>query len=346
MSSNFKSNVTRHVQNRHRALYDFWTGSGKMPDATLEAHCDIVYTLYLLAESKAISPAAISEFLAYASKLELPGWKVKSGNSNKISVHNCAYLFGVLNLLHEDPGPLYDVVLDGRTLLMSEIVNEKNSLPVFPRKWAHHNWRVSHWLGGIPSILLSMERSGSRYGRPFWGMASRVRDALDSVISSKTGLICAYQSQLLQLLFRAAYRLRHDPDLGDVGGIAHILWIDHAMGRNYIARDALFGQASCLFNAHTPFMEKVPYCLDFDIVQIVRTAGVQLNAHRHENKLRSDEMIKSIENYFISPGEDYTLHKIPGALATYHECAFLSERRLSFTADGIPIDIIKRAYWL
>lgn len=346
MSSKFKGDVIRHLQARHGALHDFWTGSQEIPDVGVEAHCDVVYALYLLGEGDSISPTAVSRFLAYVSGLELPGWKSRTGSARKISVHNCAYLFGALNLLRENPSDLYDAVLDGRTPLIREIVDEASSLPIYPRKWIHHNWRVSHWLGGVPSILLSLEGSGSELAKPFQGLARQVRNALDAVISPTSGLIRAYRSQLLQSLFRAAYRLRHDPDLGDVGGIAHILWVDHALGREYVAGQALYNQASHLFNAYAPFMEQVPYCLDFDIVQIVRTAGEQLNAHSNKNALRAESMMRSIEEYFVSPGDNYTLHKVPGALATYHECAFVSGKTVSFAGSGAPIDVIKRANWL
>jgi hypothetical protein len=95
-----------------------------------------------------------------------------------------------------------------------------------------------------------------------------------------------------------------------------------------------------------PFIEAVPYCLDFDVVQIVRTTA-------HGTALPS-VVIQRAGRYasdilqFMQEGLDhsYALHKLPGALATVHECALICAREDVFGIAPKPVDIIREAFWL
>lgn len=340
-----KQKAIRHLERHHSELYGFWMGSNAIPQVSLEAHCDLVYSLFLLGSVNEIHPSAVTAFGDYARALHLPCYG-ESGPAT-VSVHNCAYLFGALNLLRRDgePHPLAAVV-DVRKLSLQGLVDPATQLPLFPAKWTHHNWRVSHWLGGIPSLLLSLERSGMGLPSDFDGISGKVRSVLSALVDNQTGLIRAYKSQAVQRLFRIAYGLRHDPDLGDLGGIAHILWVDHALGRRYTAPDNLLSLATDQFLSRAPFMEKVPYCLDFDIVQIVRTAAEQLGVENEASRQRARAMMGAIDDFFDNPSSTYTLHKLPGALATYHECALLCGEGITWLESGQPVDIIQHANWL
>lgn len=317
-----------------------------MPEASVEAHCDMVYTLYMLGSLELIAPAAVEQFSTFLRAKNLPGWEPE-GDERPILVHNCAYAFGALNLLSANPAALYNAVLGGRQSDLDAIVHPKTKVPVFPPKWAHHNWRVSHWIGGIPSMLLSVARSGWTEADRYEALFHEVRYATDRLLAQDTGLIKAYKSDAVQYLFRRLYSLRHDPDLGDLGGVAHILWVDHAIGRRYVGLDQILKRSQLLFHTHPLFMEKVPYCLDFDIVQVVRTAREQAGQKPDLDVVRARKMMTDIERFFQSGvPETYTLHKVPGALATYHECAMLSESDTKVEISIAPIDIIKKAHWL
>jgi hypothetical protein len=343
-----KTDILKYLSNNHEALLHFWRGEGAMPDVTAEAHCDMVYTLFMLDDGKSISGSAAEAFYSFLNGYNLPGWGYAE-EKPVLSVHNVAYVFGALNLISESlsisRAEVFDKVLAHRKLDLGRIVDPTSSLPVFPRKWAHHNWRVSHWIGGIPSLILSVAESGGRFSEIFKPLSIKVRDATDAYINKRTGIIKAWRNPVIQQAFRFAYSIRHDPDLGDIGGVAHILWVDHAMGRKYIAAEALLAQSQNLMLKHSPFMEKVPYCLDFDIVQIVRTGLEQTGSDRGNITGRAKEMMSDISAYFATgPGLEYTLHKVPGALATYHECAMIAEQPTGFTHDAI--DIISFAKWL
>lgn len=345
--TDFWKTVRAHLDERHADLMAFWTGkSATMPVATVEAHCDVVYSLYLLGQVDEIAPQAVNGFVDFLSGLHLPGWK-KRGEETTVSVHNCAYAFGALNIIADEPSDLYERVLAGRELDLSQLVDTSTNVPKFPPKWAHHNWRVSHWIGGVPSIIVSIARSGASQAKLFKSLVLPVRDATDTLVDKKTGLLRAYRSNLIQALFRVAYGVRHDPVLADVGGVSHLLWIDHVLDRRYVASEAIQAEAGALLHRHTPFMEGVPYCLDFDIVQALRTAANQNGGQQPQDQQRALTMIADIETFFSEGATDtYTLHKVPGALATYHECLLLAYPEGHVQAGVAATDVIKRAYWL
>lgn len=343
--ANLVSDALKYLSGRHGRLFDFWTNGHHIPEASIEEHCDMVYSLFLLGETAAISSLAVRAFLDYARTLALPGWHSPAAAGSSISVHNCAYLFGALNLLGTRFTDLYAPVLEGREFRLHDLVEKKTLRPRFPSKWSHHNWRVSHWLGGIPSILLSLESSvPDKLKSP--GISAQVRVAVDGLMDPSTGLIRAYRSAALQRLFRLAYSLKHNPDLGDVGGVAHILWIDHVLGRRYIAVQQIRDAAAKLLLAHRPFMEQVPYCLDFDIVQALRTSSMQMDGASSQEIFRASELMEALADYFSNPAPSYTLHKVPGALAAYHECALLAGYSELPGTCITSIDIIKFANWL
>ncbi|CAN7417710.1 hypothetical protein LJR219_002673 [Phenylobacterium sp. LjRoot219] len=339
-----KFHVLGYLERHHTALLEFWT-KGTPCDATVEEHCDVVYSLCLGGELSRIEGSAPKQFVEILQRHGLPGWRGR-GEASVLSVHNCAYAFGALNILREQFGDLYGAALNGRAMDFGQIIHKGRGLPRYPRWLAHHNWRVSHWIGGAPSILWSLAHSGTQYATELKELAPRVLANSDSYLDARTGLIKLYQVDAFQKLFRLLYGVRHDPDLGDVGGVAHILWVNHAADRKYLAGEALLRKASQLFRAHKPFMESVPYCLDFDVVQIVRTASQQLGGFASEDVRRAAEMMAAIEEFFaVSLDEGYRMHKLPGALATYHECALITGAPAADLAP-VGIDIIKKAYWL
>ncbi len=340
-----RNSVNSLINLRYLNLLRFWQNNEEIPEgASLQDHCDIVYTLALSEMRDTIHQSAAIRFAEIIAGKNIAGFSPKNP-SPTISVHNTAYVLGALNLLGQQTSDLYKIAVDQKEPRIQDILHVASFKPIFPAKWAHHNWRVSHWIGGVPSIIASVANSDSRHSTEFQSILLPVRDAIDSLIEPDTGLLKAYRSDFVQRGFRILYALRHNPTLGDVGGIAHVLWFDHLTDRAYVGGRALYDQASKLFLEHSPFMEKLPYCLDFDIVQIVRTAGEQFGFVRADLKTRAISMMNDIDLFFNGevPAQ-YSLHKIPGALATYHECALMSGEPGSLRSA--PVDIIKNAYWL
>src|SRR5690606_28334795 len=131
-------------------------------------------------------------FLTLLDGYQLSGWTI-DGATNSLNVHNTAYVLACLNVLPGSKTARYERLLERRTAAPDELFDAATWMPRYPAKWGHHSWRVSHWLGGTPSILLSLERSGAREAQPFLGTSSRVRAAVDRIIDCRTGLLKAYR---------------------------------------------------------------------------------------------------------------------------------------------------------
>jgi len=309
------------------------------------AHCDLAYSRWLLGDTPFATQAAVGQFLNLLESRELAG--TIRPDAPKVNVHTTAYALGVLNLVDEDHAQDIADRLSSLDWQWEALIAPDTLIPRWPWKYTHHSWRVSHWIGGSASIVASLWRlapaTAEKIGLP---QSAEVLSACDSLIDGRSGLFRTYKSDLLQKGFRSLYRLRHDPDAGDVGGIVHLHWVNHALGRvPYKAADALFDRAWNLMQKE-PFMEKVPYCLDFDIVQIVRTANPEQARQPHVRK-RAERYAADIIKFFrFGVDNSYSLHKLPGALATLHECAMITEDETVAGLTIAPRDVMLAAYWI
>ena len=341
-----KDAIRHYLATHHAAPLAFWRDAVRAPSATLESLCDVLYSLHLAGLTDDVNPAASALFADVLAARVLPGWAggADGPSGDPVSIHNCAYAFGVLNLVRPGHGDQYARALGTRTFRPADLIDDAGR-PKFPRWLTHHHWRVSHWLGGAPSILWSIGQSSHPEAAQARSLARTALEAADTWLASGDGFIKLYWFEPAQQLFRAAYRLRHDPELGDVGGLAHIHWINHVAGRPYYAADRVLSRTSAVFQRRRPFMEGRPYCLDFDVVQLVRTAAEQTGGISADDRARASAMMQDLDAFFgASLSADYALHKLPGALATYHECATICA--IDDTAFGKPRDIIRDAFWI
>ncbi|MFN3701829.1 MAG: glycosyltransferase family 4 protein [Alphaproteobacteria bacterium] len=343
--ASFRRALVDLAARRSPAGVAFWLeGRGEAGAIPLQDHADIVYTFAMLDMADQIPADAAEKYAAHLADLRLfaraEGKLPASGKP--VNAHLTAYLLAAVRLL-EQHGKLVPPPALYTGWQLDQLI-DKRKVPLWPWPWTHHIWRVSHWIGGIPSILLHLAHSG----HVKWATEDLVQEVLSAsekhIIDARTGLLRPYRVQLIQNIFRALYRLRHDPDLGDLGGVVHILWVYHALGRPYAGADALRLAAERELARNRPFMEDVPYCLDFDVIQLERTVVDEAPA---EVKARAAEFIDDTVAFFCKPvASTYSLHKIPGALASIHECAWLTGEARVRGIDVPRIDIIKRAYWL
>lgn len=351
--------IREFLEQHHSPALRFWCA----PDADLTQApscrdlCDMLFALYLCGCWGELDKTAGRRFTALLRTKRLAGGVNRSDaapDEPALSVHNSAYALAVLNLFKRHGLDLYPQVVAGDGWNLDALLDRETALPRWPRWLSHHNWRVSHWIGGTASLLLSLEQGAPEaYQRAGAPAARQVAEACDRLIDPTTGTFRLFRSRALQWLFRQAYRLRHDPDLGDIGGVVHIHWVNHALGRPYHGRPVLL-ERSCNLLERRPFMEGAPYCLDFDVVQIVRTALPDPNLPSTEPtavpgwlRERALEFQETLESFFANElTETYKLNKLPGALATYHECALLLGQDRLAAFDCPPRDIIRDACWL
>lgn len=324
----------------------FWceAGSGALPD--ILAACDTLYCLKLIGRMDLVAPDAAMRFSEMLNRCRLAGG-IGRGDGPALSVHRTAYALAAMNLLAAAGTAVHGDAVRPAGWQLGEILDCR-ARARWPWYLAHHAWRIGHWIGGTPSILLSLWRHVpelAEYNR--LPEASAVLRNSDSLIDARTGLLRTYRLDALQKAFRALYSVRHDPDAGDVGGIAHLHWCNYAVDRMpYKSAPALFDRTWNLLQRR-PFMESVPYCLDFDVVQIARTAIPDGDARGAALNARFDDYAGAILDFYETGLDDtYTLHKLPGGLATLHECAIASGRTRVPGLDVPPVDIAKEAHWI
>lgn len=343
----FSSSVLKLTGARCPAGLDYWLGSSASNDPRqldLQDHADIVYSLYLVGKPDMIDRRSAERFIDMLKHAPLHGRPLHSPERQPLpSAHLTAYALGAARLLHVT-GHVDDLSGLAHGWDLGRLVDER-MLPIWPRKWTHHIWRVSHWIGGIPSILLQLAHYG--HGEADETFVGTVLSACERhIVDADSGLLRPYRSRSLQAAFRTLYRLRHDPDLGDLGGVVHLLWIHHAMDRPYVGADAL-NSSAWLQMQRSPFIEAVPYCLDFDIVQLVRTTLDAADTDDDPVVARSLRFAGDVLDFLKGEVPDsYSLHKLPGALATMHECALIAGRETLVDTDIAPVDIIKSAFWI
>ena len=348
VSMNNADRILAYLLEHYPAALRLVTDGVSSSDVSLRDASDVVYTLRLTGRTELLTARGVSAFAAHVDRWQLAGG-VNSPirNGRTASVHLTAYILGTTALLRSAGYDIASEIITDRPWRLHELFDDELR-PRWPGKWSHHSWRVSHWIGGAPSILLSLRRlvpeRCQAQGAP---AIDEVLSASDALVDGETGLLKTYRSRLLQSLFRAAYRIRHDPAVGDVGGVVHLHWINYAAGRMpYKAADALFARAAALL-ARTPFIERTPYCLDFDIIQILRTASPSPTALRGPLQARARRLAADIASFFETGlTGDYRLHRLPGALAAQHECALITGDRAVAGLDVGPLDIIRDAGWI
>ena len=316
-------------------------------DVRLEATCDLVYALALTHQLDRVSDKGANAFLAHAQKFVWAGkLNMPAASATPINVHLSAYVLGSLRLL-AGAGRRFDApIFNAAAVHVGEIIDE-TLLPRWPRAWGHHSWRVSHWVGGSASILQSLwqlsPEIAAEQGLP---TVDAVLSRADTLINEATGMLKCYKNETIHRLFKTLYRLRHDPLAGEVGGIVHLHWVNYGEGRlPYKGAAELFQRAQKLY-WNEPFMEATPYCLDFDIVQIVRTSASAEDINSR-TKERAACFIEDIDAFFSNRLDgNYALHKLPGAIATQHEAALILGLDKFGRSEMEPIDIIKRAGWI
>ncbi|HEY7979354.1 MAG TPA: hypothetical protein VID67_14270 [Rhizomicrobium sp.] len=346
--SSLQQNVITYMERHAPNAFAFWTEDRAADsDVDVVSVCDALYALKLIGRLDLLTPDANERFVRLLSRHSLAG-KIGIGNGAPLNVHQTAYVLGVLNLLQIHGTPCHREVLRACGWRKHELLDDRTGWPRWPWYFAHHAWRIGHWIGGIPSIVLSLWRLcpdlAEKNRLP---MPKAVLARSDALIDRDTGLLRPYRWHFLQLGFRALYRFRHDPDAGAIGGVAHLHWGNYAAGRvPYVANDALFDRIWQLLQRR-PFMEAQPYCLDFDIVQMARTAISDGDARSGELQERAAIYAWDLSDFYTNSLDgDYALHKLPGGLAALHESAMTADLEGVPGLAIAPVDIAKEAHWI
>ncbi|MDX2236156.1 MAG: hypothetical protein NW203_01195 [Hyphomonadaceae bacterium] len=339
--------IVAYLRAHHSAAHAFWTEPGCAQVAPLQDLCDALYVLRLLPDDR-IAPDANARFADALSRFNLAGRAGPAG-APRLSVHATAYALGALTLLRTLDGASFPDHLHPRHWSFDALVSPTTHTPRWPRRWSQHSWRVSHWIGGAPSILLALrEAFADAYTSSGGPDVAAVLHAADALLDRGSGFLHPYRSDALHAAFNFAYGLRHNPIAAELGGVVHLHWVNYACRRMpFVAAPALHAACAKLLIGRRPFIEHTPYCLDFDIVHLLRTSAPHPTTPSGPLRDRIALMQQDLQRFFeTSLDATYTLHRLPGALAALHECALLLNAPAVSGLAMAPRDIILTAYWL
>ncbi|WP_395341901.1 hypothetical protein PN836_020390 [Ningiella sp. W23] len=338
MKSTLKAITHELLSTRYAEAYSsFKNETEELTPNEILAMCDVIYSLYLSDNFDKVNSAMSDSTVRLYRSVCLYGEKENSLHQTLLSPHLSAYLLGSLRLLQTK----YSLSLPAKQWILNEKLSN-NLIPKYPLKYKLHPWRVSHWLGGVLSIVYNLNLIHDE-DIDKQNLFQRMIDSYEHNIINKNGLIDLGAAAPIQSLFDVLYKIRHNPEHGKIGGIVHITWIYHAIDRKYKGLDRLISYAEKLILEADGFMEDVPYCLDFDFLQLLRTGYSQLGISSSKDELFLDWR-RRLEIYMSTEAESdsrFSLHKLPGALASIREC----ELHLSKSDNGMH-DIIKAAGWL
>lgn len=339
-------NVLAYLRRYAAEPMGFWTVAGSNATPDMLAVCDVFYSLKLIGAANMLASDAGPRFASLLGKYTLAGG-IGQGSGPVLTVHKTAYALGVLNFLAAQGQPVQDAALRAEGWRSSELLDRRHR-PRWPWYFTHHAWRVGHWVGGIPAIVLSLWRLAPELAaRNRLPPPALVLNSSDALLDRETGLFRTYRIEALQQVFRALYKMRHDPDMGALGGVAHLHWGNYAAGRlPYKAAPALFDRTWSLMQRR-PFMEDVPYCLDFDILHLARTAIPEGDARTGALKERAEIFADDANHFYGTKLDgDYSLHKLPGGLAAVHECALIMRSEKVAGLEIAPVDVAREACWI
>ncbi|HUO88496.1 MAG TPA: hypothetical protein VMU08_04920 [Rhizomicrobium sp.] len=345
--SDLRQAVLQYLEQAAPVAQAFWTTERARCRPTLIAACDVLYALILLGCGDLLVSEAANRFTSLLSNSRLAGG-VGRGAGRPLNIHLSAYALGTLNLLLALGRAVPEDAFRDSGWRVGELVDPQTLRPRWPAYLSHHSWRVGHWIGGVPSIIKSLwALSPGRAARNGLPALDSVLRRSDELIDSETGLLRAYRLETPQRLFRLAYRLRHDPDVGDIGGVAHLHWVNYAAGRlPYKSAPALFARTWRVLQRR-PFIEGVPYCLDFDVLHLARTSLPQCASIRRQFADRVRLYVEDVSRFYSGRLDaGYSLHKLPGGLAALHECAIATGEDEVPGLQIPPVDVAKQAHWI
>ncbi len=202
-----------------------------------------------------------------------------------------------------------------------------------------HVWKASHTFGGISSILQMAVNEGYSISNP-------VIEYYEKIIS--TDGLWRLSPLPYQLFFDSLYWIKHNPKFAKYGGAAHLYWHLKTLPDKVNAELAVSKILRIYEKGY--ILEKIPYCLDYDILYMLRFFKLNYNF--------DIEIAKKIDNIFLNVGlsliqflgksnEKLWLHALPGLLATLQITTESSSIETLFEENNINLnDPMEIVTWL
>lgn len=252
--------------------------------------------------------------------------------------HSTAYALATIELASELVGK--DLVPSAILHKLDDNIDFNHALPKnFTLIDRLHVWKASHTFGGLSSIFELLCKREIKKQNP-------VLNHYKEIIG-KDGL-WRFANFLPQFIFDLLYRARHDPKLALYGGAAHLYWHFDDIPSRVDIENAV--EKMILIYEETAILEKVPYCLDYDVLFILR-AFQRSSRLSHNLEAEVDKIFNkvglAIYEFLINDDGLLWLHALPGLLAAMQVACesqnfneFLKQKSIELT------DPMEKTSWL
>lgn len=301
--------------------------------------CDVVFTQFIL-DTPIFDTQKLLEIKdTIFSSADENGY-IHPHNSKKShnKYHSTAYGLASLCLISELTGDKIDTAP-----LLTKVLSNLDVTRAMPENFSAvdklHVWRASHTFGGISAILEFAKAQG----------LIDSNSVLDSYIKSinKLGL-WGFSNPVFQLAFDVLYSIKHNPTYAKYGGAAHLYWHMDTIPTTVDKERAI--KAILKFYRNKTILEKIPYCLDYDVLFMLRllckSGGVSTQLTDKVNEVFFNVGCSLVE-YLTNKNADLWVHAYPGALAAIEVCTFSSKFKSQLEASDIKLkDVMEYTVWL
>ncbi len=260
------------------------------------------------------------------------------GKKSHNCYHSTAYALSTLNLI-ECMGAQKKSIAKLINHVVKSIDVEASKKSSFGLVDKVHVWRASHTFGGMSCIF--------ELGKQFGVLSSNpVLSYYESIIGDDG--LWRFSNPILQKIFDSIYRIKHDPLLAIYGGAAHLYWHMSKIPDNVDPHITM--QNLLQIYKNKSILEKVPYCLDYDLLFIMRFYAKNFEYSEIIKKEIDDTFTRvglEILSFLTHQSDRLWLHALPGLLAALQVCSYskkfdahLKELRINLSD---PMEVTK---WL
>lgn len=253
--------------------------------------------------------------------------------------HSTAYALATLSLIDSltESYTDYKKILTPLHASLDPTVGKVENLGLLNRA---HQWRGSHTFGGICAIQYYLKK----YDFPTnLDLLHYYQDQI-----STDGLL-NLTNPVVSICFDSLYVLRHRPDTAKFGAVAHLYWMFDRKNLHQVDSLSVLTAINALVNSDGS-VEAIPYCLDYDLLYILRFFLESENKKTEAYQVSILTLNKCghrIYNFIMSNSSKFWLHAIPGALAALQVCAYSEDFSIFLDNNNIKLNnIMDETIWI
>lgn len=304
------------------------------------SHADKVYIQYI-SDTKIFSKEEL-QFVreSIIESQDIEGYISDSkANKSHNKFHSTAYALATLSLIDSltESRTEYKKILTPLHASLDPTIGKVENLGLLNRA---HQWRGSHTFGGICAIQYYLKK------HDFPTNLDLLHYYQDQI--STDGLL-NLTNRVVSKCFDSLYVLRHRPDTAKFGAVAHLYWMFERKNLQQVDSQSVLTAINSLVNSDGS-VEAIPYCLDYDLLYILRFFLETENKTTEAYQASIQTLNKCghrIYNFIMSNSSKFWLHAIPGALAALQVCAYSEDFSIFLDNNNIQLNnIMDETIWI